>query len=206
MSSPSSSSSSSSLFSSTKFIDHGTTVHSISTTQNEGEKCRANLKKPVLLYPAMTPPSNDFILFPDTVIVEKHSSTKTARARDAARSSSTSTSMSLSSSSLSATPNIYRTMSKDVSPSNANTSIKRSKKTKNLIDQKVVADQRRNDVPPPAPTPPRLATPDVTDVDEDELWSCCRSSESDDLDSILARAEKYQAKARGTKLVRWAPS
>ena len=32
--------------------------------------------------------------------------------------------------------------------------------------------------PPPAPLPPRLPTPDLSDVDEDTLWSCCRPSES----------------------------
>lgn len=32
--------------------------------------------------------------------------------------------------------------------------------------------------PPPAPLPPRLPTPDLSDVDEDAFWSCCRSSKS----------------------------
>ena len=31
--------------------------------------------------------------------------------------------------------------------------------------------------PPPAPLPPRLPTPDLSDVDEDAFWSCCRPSE-----------------------------
>ena len=30
--------------------------------------------------------------------------------------------------------------------------------------------------PPPAPLPPRLPTPDLSDVDEDAFWSCCRPS------------------------------
>ena len=32
--------------------------------------------------------------------------------------------------------------------------------------------------PPPAPLPPRLPTPDLSDVDEDAFWSCCRHSKS----------------------------
>ncbi|KAL2041895.1 hypothetical protein N7G274_005082 [Stereocaulon virgatum] len=44
--------------------------------------------------------------------------------------------------------------------------------TANCIDTKPLADIR---VPPPAPRPPRLPTPDLSDVEEDELWSCCRS-------------------------------
>ena len=32
--------------------------------------------------------------------------------------------------------------------------------------------------PPPAPLPPRLPTPDLSDVDEDAFWSCCKASES----------------------------
>lgn len=32
--------------------------------------------------------------------------------------------------------------------------------------------------PPAAPLPPRLPTPDLSDVDEDAFWSCCRPSES----------------------------
>ena len=32
--------------------------------------------------------------------------------------------------------------------------------------------------PPPAPLPPRLPTPELSDVDEDAFWSCCRSSKS----------------------------
>ena len=33
-------------------------------------------------------------------------------------------------------------------------------------------------MPPPAPLPPRLPTPDLSDVDEDAFWSCCRPTES----------------------------
>ena len=32
--------------------------------------------------------------------------------------------------------------------------------------------------PPAAPLPPRLPTPDLSDVDEDAYWSCCKPSES----------------------------
>ena len=32
--------------------------------------------------------------------------------------------------------------------------------------------------PPPAPLPPRLPTPELSDVEEDAFWSCCRSSKS----------------------------
>ena len=34
--------------------------------------------------------------------------------------------------------------------------------------------------PPKAPSPPRLPTPDLSDVDDEDLWSCCKSSESND--------------------------
>ena len=44
--------------------------------------------------------------------------------------------------------------------------------TANCIDTKPLADIR---VPPPAPLPPRLPTPDLSDFEEDKLWSCCRS-------------------------------
>ena len=37
----------------------------------------------------------------------------------------------------------------------------------------------QTDVPPKAPSPPRLSTPDLSEIGEDDLWSCCRASESD---------------------------
>ncbi|MCJ1349844.1 hypothetical protein MMC31_008086 [Peltigera leucophlebia] len=36
--------------------------------------------------------------------------------------------------------------------------------------------------------PPRLPTPDLSDVDEDEFWSCCGASASSRLDTLLGSA------------------
>lgn len=33
----------------------------------------------------------------------------------------------------------------------------------------------RSRMPPAAPLPPRLSTPDLSDFEEDEFWSCCKS-------------------------------
>ena len=38
--------------------------------------------------------------------------------------------------------------------------------------------------PPAAPLPPRLPTPDLSDVDGDAFWSCCRPSESSNCSNL----------------------
>ena len=43
--------------------------------------------------------------------------------------------------------------------------------------------------PPPAPLPPRLPTPELSDVDEDAFWSCCRSSKSSRCNNLNDRTD-----------------
>lgn len=49
------------------------------------------------------------------------------------------------------------------------------------------ARRRAKGAAPPAPSPPSLDTPDVSDVEEEDYWSCCRSSMSDERLSSSAR-------------------
>ena len=49
--------------------------------------------------------------------------------------------------------------------------------------------REKNTKIPPAPSPPRLGTPDLEDIDED-VWSCCTCSESS-VESYIAASNKH---------------
>ena len=45
--------------------------------------------------------------------------------------------------------------------------------------------------PPPVPMPPRLPTPDLSDVDEVAFWSCCSYSSSNKYSTHEKRCDGY---------------
>ena len=125
-------------------------------------------------------PPDDFVLFPQDVVKKKHSTVRDARSRKptiqkAARGSS------------SPMPRDRATEPQaPVTPTRPRRDVHRSpERTKCLIHMSTVnctvdcANAKplaQLKIPPRAPSPFRLPTPDVSDLDEDDLWSCCGSS------------------------------
>ena len=122
-------------------------------------------------------PPDDFVLFPQDVIKEKHSSIRDAKARrptapkSAKRSSSP-------------VPRHHVIESKTLTPPRRDarrpsersvclTHISTVNCTVDCADAKPLAHLK---TPPKAPSPSRLSTPDVSDLEEDDFWSCCGSS------------------------------
>ena len=122
-------------------------------------------------------PPDDFVLFPQDVVKEKHSSVRDAKSRkptapkNAKRSSSP-------------MPRHHGIELKEPTPSRLDAH-KPSRRPVCLDHMSTVncTVDRGNAKPlahlkmlPKAPSPPRLPTPDLSDLEEGDLWSCCGSS------------------------------
>ena len=124
-------------------------------------------------------PPDDFVLFPQHVVKEKHSSIRDAKSRRSTASKSAKGSSS---------PTLRQHMidPKKLAPSqrNARRPSQRPLCLTHMSTVNCTADCANADAkplaylrtPPKAPSPPRLPTPDVSDLEEDDLWSCCGSS------------------------------
>lgn len=145
-------------------------------------KIRHSIKEVVLHHPMMSPPMEDWILFPDEVIKCKNSSLRNPRNHTASKSSLR-PDKSLecpSSSTQTASTTIKKSSSQSLI---AHTSQDRSRSLQ-TSDQpgfiKKSLDTTTKDIggKPPKVKAPRLPTPDLSDVEEDEFWSCCGSAVS----------------------------
>ena len=134
-------------------------------------------KRITIHQPGSPLPPDDFVLFPQDVIREKHSSIRDDRLR---RPKATESAKRSSSS----RPPPHVTESKATTPSRREAH-KPSRRpvcldhmstvncTVDCANDKSLAHQK---MPPKAPSPPRLPTPDLSDIEGDDLWSCCGSS------------------------------
>ena len=124
-------------------------------------------------------PPDDFVLFPQDVVKEKHSSMRHAKPRKSSAPKS-------AKGSSSPMPRHHVIEPKVHTPSqrNARNLPERSLCLSHMSTVNCTVDCANADAkplaylktPPRAPSPPRLPTPDVSDLDEDDLWSCCGSS------------------------------
>ena len=122
---------------------------------------------------------DDFVLFPEDVVKEKHSSIREARPRR-------STAAKGSKGSSSPMTRQHLIEHKAPTPSRRNAQIRSElpvclihMSTVNCTVDCAIADAQllaQSEIPPTAPSPPRLPTPEVSDFEEDDLWSCCDSS------------------------------
>ena len=144
---------------------------------------RNKTAKKVLLHQSMTPSQEyDFTLFPPEVKVEKNSSLRHSRVKDSVRPPSPSRET------LSPRDNhvtghkaamaprlVGQRAPKPFRPSTCLHHMSARNCTPECRDFRLLPETH---VPPKAPLPPRLPTPELSDLDEDDLWSCCRASES----------------------------
>ena len=141
------------------------------------------IKKVTISYSPSPPPRDDFILFPTPEVIEQHPSDRRARARRVREE--------LISDGLLPSPR-----EDDNASGEKLTPLQRAAKRRNKVEHLPIVHQsdkrsQRGDMKlPPAPSPPRLGTPDLDDIDED-LWSC-RSWDESSRESYIAASKRPQ--------------
>ena len=129
----------------------------------KSNKMPRNEKIVILHHHTTSPVMDDFVLFPDEVIVEKHSSIRKARQH--------------CTSNVKARHASLRQAMLSSSGGHAwGTQESRHNKAKVQTDEKSIDDTTSSSgsEPPKSSPPDRLPTPDLSDVDEDLFWACCK--------------------------------
>lgn len=155
-------------------------VHKHQTAPKQIDKSRKckQAKDVVIHQPAPSPPMEDWVLFPEDVVIDKHSSLRKNRSLSARRNTETKgLSKPLSAPDDKMTKTIVnaqeyiksRNQNRDVNNSCSHWPIEASS---NTARQKIIYKPLRVD------SPKRLLTPDLSDIEEDDFWSCCATSES----------------------------
>lgn len=158
-------------------INNETTINQMSLTQRVKTKKSKESKKVTVHQSGSPLPPDDFVLFPQHVVKEKHSSIRDAKSRKRSATKSAKRSSS-------PMPRHHVIEPKAANPSRQE--VRRPSRRRVCMDH-ISTVNRTVDcanakpptylkMPPKAPSPPRLPTPDLSDVEEDDLWSCCGSS------------------------------
>lgn len=162
---------------------HHPARHQTSTIPMKKCKMSNSSRKVLLHHPMTSSPPDDWVLFPQEIIKEKHSSIRDDHAGRLASSGSSSRRSSPISRHVTKSKATVparlegRQPPKPYKPSTCSKHMSARNCTAACIDAKSPAVMSK---PPKAPSPPRLLTPDLSDVEEDDLWSCCMSSESNE--------------------------
>ena len=154
-------------------------INQMSLTQLVKTKESKNTRK-VMIHQLGSPlPPDDFVLFPQDVVKEKHSSVKDARPRKA---------KSPKSAKMPSSPMPRNHVIEPRAPTPSRRDARRHSGRSVCLDHMSTVNCTVNcangkprghtKMPPKAPSPPRLPTPDLSDLEEDDLWSCCGSSSS----------------------------
>lgn len=134
--------------------------------------------KKVMIHQSGPPlPPDDFVLFPQDIVKEKHSSIKDARSRRPTPPKSAKRT-------LSPMPRHHVIEPKAASasreearrPSRRPVCFDHMSTVNCTVDCANGKPPAHLKVPPKAPSLQRLATPDLSEVEEDDFWSCCGSS------------------------------
>ena len=166
------------MSSTTRTTSHNKKGHQKSIAPSEQTKKSDDSKKLLLHQLLPSPPPEDWVLFPGDVVVEKYSSISHASTRKLAKTGSAKQQMSpMPHHDHHVTENkaAARSRLEPRKPYRRSTCLEHLSAincTARCFDTKPLADPR---MPPAAPLPPRLPTPDLSDVEEDEFWSCCKS-------------------------------
>ena len=158
-------------------INKKVSINQISSPQLVKTKRNKQSKK-IMIHQSESPlPPDDFILFPQDVVKEKHSSVRDVKSRKPTA---------LESTKRSSLPIARHYVDEPKAPTSSRRDVRRRSErplclthmsTVNCtVDCANATPLAYLKMPPKAPSPPRLPTPDVSDVEEDDLWSCCESS------------------------------
>ena len=133
-------------------------------------------KKVMIHQPASSLPPDDFVLFPQDVVKEKHSSVRHAILRNTTAPKGATRLSSPMPLHHVIEPKAASPSERDArrpSPSFCLDHMSTVNCTFDCANAKLLAHVK---MPPKAPSPPRLPTPDLSELEEDDLWSCCGSS------------------------------
>lgn len=177
------------MLSSTDTIKTPGSNHQSSTIRARKSSFGIPCKKAVVHHPLTSPPLEDWVLFPDQVILTKHSTVRDFRVRQARESLQPAELSGLSLASTTETSRVTSTSStSNSSRITSVSSIKEEQRHQSISSStldwpghigksaSIVAEESPRN-PPRVKVPQRLPTPDLSDVEEDGFWSCCGSSE-----------------------------
>ena len=158
-------------------INKTTSINQISWTQLVKSRKSKQSNKVMIHQPGSPLPPDDFVLFPQDIVKEKHSSVRDAKPRRRTTPKSAKRSSS---------PMSRHHVIEPTAPSPSRRDPRRLSErpaclthmssvncTVDCANAKPLAHLK---IPPKAPSPSRLPTPDVPEFEEDDLWSCCGSS------------------------------
>ena len=153
---------------------------------------KTKYSKKVVIHQSGSPlPPDDFVLFPQDIVKEKHSSLRDVKARKATaeKSAQSSSSPRRRQHRMTLTPS-----RRDARRPSERPICLTHMSTVNCTVDCVNANAKplaHLGGPPKAPSPPRLPTPDLSELDEDDLWSCCGST----LSSLSKESSRCDRKA-----------
>lgn len=150
-------------------------------TQQPSKNHRHPSKQVLLHHHQMPMPlSDDWVLFSQEMTTEKHSSVRRTQPRTDARCASARRQKLLSPDSheyeikpATAERNVIQRPRKPYRPSTRLNHMSARNCTPACSEVRPPPPPANMKVPPKAPSPPRLPTPDLSDVEEDDLWTCC---------------------------------
>lgn len=180
------------MSSTTHTIKTKATINQMPLRQPVKTKKSKHLKKTTIHQSGSSLPPDDFALFPQDVIKEKHSSIRDAKPRK-----STETKSAKRSSSPMPRHHVIEPKTAAPSrqegrrPSRRSVCLEHMSTVNCTVDCANAEPLNHLKMPPKAPSPPRLPTPDLSDLEEDDLWSCCGSSWT----SLSKESNRCNAKA-----------
>lgn len=152
----------------------------ISHGNDESKRCTSS-RKPIIVHSSSPSVSDDWKLFPDNIITKKHSSKSAARSH---RSPGEQSPRHLPSS-----RGNTKVTTQEVTLLHTAQAVSCKDNAQHPITYQGSDPKWIGTEVPSAPSPPRLDTPEVSDV-EDNYWSCCRTSQSDVESNALAYIAK----------------
>ena len=146
---------------------------------------RSKSSKKALPYRPMTPsPTNDWVLFPAEIIRHNHSSDRHGQSHNRVNATVKDRRMLSSPASHVIRPQAAMPAKHDEIRGHAPKAYRLSTCLEHMSVRNCTAACGDVDsvpdlsTPPKAPSPPRLPTPDLSDLEDQDLWSCCNFSES----------------------------
>lgn len=160
-------------------------IHQPSTLQFTNPKKSKSPKRVLLHHPMAPSQLDDWVLFPQDTVTHKHSSVRHVKCRKDMKSATNgrqtlplpdSHVIRSKAATLARCDESRRRQSpKPYKPSTCLYHMSARNCTPACADVKSLSE---TSTPPKAPSPPRLPTPDLSDFEDEDLWSCCRFSES----------------------------
>lgn len=165
------------MSSATPTINEKASINHMPLTQSVKAKKSKHLKK-VMIHQSGSPLApDDFVLFPQDVVKEKHSNIKDAKSRRPTTPKSAKRTSSPMPRHHVIEPRAASASRQEARrPSRRPLCLEHMSTANCTVDCANANPLAQLKVPPKAPSSQGLATPDLSDLEEDDFWSCCGSS------------------------------